>query len=76
MTANRILIQEEVFDAVVKRLAEAMDRELRVGSGLEPTNTQGPLINARQLKRVSPCGTCYEDEKLLIIWFVGSWKTS
>ena len=53
MTANRILIQEKVFDVVVKRLAEAMDRELKVGSGLEPTNTQGPLINARQFKRVS-----------------------
>ena len=53
MTANRILIQEGVFDVVVKRLAEAMDRELKVGPGLEPTNTQGPLINARQFKRVS-----------------------
>lgn len=52
VTANRILIQEKVFDVVVKRLAEAMDRELKVGSGLEPTNTQGPLINARQFKRL------------------------
>ena len=52
VTANRILVQRKLFDQVVEALAAAMDRELKVGPGSDPTNTQGPLINQRQLLKV------------------------
>lgn len=50
--ANRILVQEGIHEKFVKRLAEAMRNELRVGDGLEPTTTQGPLINRGAVEKV------------------------
>lgn len=37
----------------MEKLGRAMDAELRVGHGLEPETTQGPLINARAAEKVS-----------------------
>lgn len=54
VTANRIFVHESIHDEFVSRLAVAMDDDLKVGSGLEPGVNQGPLINQRQLDRVSP----------------------
>ena len=54
VTANRILIHEKIFQQVVDGLAAAMDRELKVGPGLDPTSSQGPIINERQLLKVIP----------------------
>ncbi|CAG0906199.1 unnamed protein product [Darwinula stevensoni] len=53
VSANRILVQEGIYDAFVERFADAMDRELVVGHGLEPGVNQGPIINPRQFARVS-----------------------
>lgn len=50
--ANRILVQSGVYDAFAERLAEAVGRELRVGSGLEPGVQQGPLINEAAVAKV------------------------
>ncbi len=49
--ANRLLIQDGVFDAFSEKLAAAVDK-LRVGSAWENDVQQGPLINDRALAKV------------------------
>ncbi len=49
--ANRILVQEGVYDAFAAKLAEAVGK-LRVGHGTEDGVTQGPLINAKAIEKV------------------------
>jgi len=49
--ANRILVQDGVYDAFAERLVEAVE-ELQVGDGMEPGVTQGPLINAAAVAKV------------------------
>ncbi len=49
--ANRILVQEGVYDAFAERLA-ARVRKLVVGEGTKAGVTQGPLINAKALAKV------------------------
>ncbi|MGH9583642.1 MAG: NAD-dependent succinate-semialdehyde dehydrogenase [Bryobacteraceae bacterium] len=49
--ANRIFVQESVYDAFAAKLAEAAAR-LRVGPAWQDGSEQGPLINARGLAKV------------------------
>jgi succinate-semialdehyde dehydrogenase/glutarate-semialdehyde dehydrogenase len=49
--ANRLLVQASVYDDFAERLARAVDA-LRVGSGLEPNVTQGPLIDLAAVEKV------------------------
>ncbi|GAB4151223.1 MAG: NADP-dependent succinate-semialdehyde dehydrogenase [Sphingomonadales bacterium] len=49
--ANRIFVQDGVFDDFATRLAERVG-QLRVGDGLKGETDQGPLINAAGLKKV------------------------
>ncbi len=49
--ANRILVQEGVYDAFVERLTAAV-AGLKVGSGFDPDVTQGPLIDANAVAKV------------------------
>ena len=49
--ANRILVQEGVYDPFAAKLAEAVGK-LRVGLGTEEGITQGPLINAKAIEKV------------------------
>lgn len=49
--ANRILVQDGVFDAFAQKLKAAVEG-LKVGDGMEPGVTQGPLINADAVKKV------------------------
>jgi succinate-semialdehyde dehydrogenase/glutarate-semialdehyde dehydrogenase len=49
--ANRILVQDSVYDAFAEKLAEAV-RALKVGEGNQPGVTQGPLINADAVAKV------------------------
>jgi succinate-semialdehyde dehydrogenase / glutarate-semialdehyde dehydrogenase len=49
--ANRILVQEGVYDAFATKLAEAVAK-LKVGNGVEAGVTTGPLINAAAVKKV------------------------
>jgi succinate-semialdehyde dehydrogenase/glutarate-semialdehyde dehydrogenase len=49
--ANRILVQDSVYDAFATKLADAV-RGLKVGEGFEPGVTQGPLINADAVAKV------------------------
>jgi succinate-semialdehyde dehydrogenase/glutarate-semialdehyde dehydrogenase len=49
--ANRILVHEQVYDALADRLTAAV-RSFKVGNGLEGKMDQGPLINARAIEKV------------------------
>jgi succinate-semialdehyde dehydrogenase/glutarate-semialdehyde dehydrogenase len=49
--ANRILVQDGVYDAFAGKLKAAVEA-LKVGNGMEPGVTQGPLINADAVKKV------------------------
>lgn len=50
--SNRFLVQSNIHDRFVEKLCEAMEVELRMGHGLEPDTTQGPLINSRAAEKV------------------------
>ncbi len=49
--ANRILVQDGVYDAFAAKLQTAVEA-LKVGPGMEPGVTQGPLINAEAVAKV------------------------
>jgi succinate-semialdehyde dehydrogenase/glutarate-semialdehyde dehydrogenase len=49
--ANRLLVQEGVYDAFVARLVEAV-RKLRIGDGLAGVTEQGPLIDDKAVAKV------------------------
>lgn len=49
--ANRLLVQEGVYDAFVAKLVEAV-RNLRVGDGLKGPTEQGPLIDSKAVAKV------------------------
>jgi succinate-semialdehyde dehydrogenase/glutarate-semialdehyde dehydrogenase len=49
--ANRMLIQDKVYDAFAGKLAEAV-KKLKVGNGMEAGVSQGPLIDAKAVLKV------------------------
>jgi succinate-semialdehyde dehydrogenase/glutarate-semialdehyde dehydrogenase len=49
--ANRILVQDGVYEAFTAKLLEAVAK-LKVGNGMEQGVTQGPLINADAVRKV------------------------
>ena len=49
--ANRLYVQDGVYDAFVEKLA-AKARTIKVGNGFEPGVTQGPLIDGQGLAKV------------------------
>nr|WP_211364164.1 NADP-dependent succinate-semialdehyde dehydrogenase [Propionivibrio limicola] len=49
--ANRLLVQDGVYDAFAAKLAKAV-AELKVGNGVEPGVTQGPLIDQAAVDKV------------------------
>jgi succinate-semialdehyde dehydrogenase/glutarate-semialdehyde dehydrogenase len=49
--ANRLLVQEGVYDLFVAKLVDAV-RKLRVGDGLAGATEQGPLIDAKAVAKV------------------------
>ena len=50
--ANRIFVQDGVYDAFSRRLVDAVEN-LKVGSGLEPNVQQGPLIDKAAMEKVA-----------------------
>jgi succinate-semialdehyde dehydrogenase/glutarate-semialdehyde dehydrogenase len=50
--ANRILVQEGVYEAFAAKLAQAVEAQLKVGNGLEPGVNQGPLIDMAAVEKV------------------------
>jgi succinate-semialdehyde dehydrogenase/glutarate-semialdehyde dehydrogenase len=51
VSANRILVQDGVYDAFSAKLKAAVEA-MKVGNGMEPGVSQGPLINADALNKV------------------------
>jgi succinate-semialdehyde dehydrogenase/glutarate-semialdehyde dehydrogenase len=49
--ANRILVQDGVYDAFAAKLKAAVEA-MKIGNGMEPGVSQGPLINADAVKKV------------------------
>lgn len=49
--ANRLLVQDGVYDAFAEKLVTAVNR-LKMGNGLEQDVTQGPLINETAVKKI------------------------
>jgi succinate-semialdehyde dehydrogenase/glutarate-semialdehyde dehydrogenase len=49
--ANRMYVQDGVYDEFAKRLVAKVE-SLKVGNGLEPGVTQGPLINEKAIEKV------------------------
>ncbi len=49
--ANRLLVQEGVYDAFAEKLAAAV-RKLKVGDGLKGETQQGPLIDMKAVAKV------------------------
>jgi succinate-semialdehyde dehydrogenase/glutarate-semialdehyde dehydrogenase len=49
--ANRLLVQDGVYDAFAQKLAEAVEN-LKVGDGMGEEVTQGPLINEDAVEKV------------------------
>src|SRR5437667_653146 len=50
--ANRLLVQDRVYDAFAAKLIEAV-KKLKPAPGLEPGSTQGPLIDDRAVEKVA-----------------------
>jgi succinate-semialdehyde dehydrogenase / glutarate-semialdehyde dehydrogenase len=51
ISANRILVQDSVYDEFLGRLTEAVTK-LKVGAGTDPDVNVGPLIDAQALSKV------------------------
>jgi succinate-semialdehyde dehydrogenase / glutarate-semialdehyde dehydrogenase len=51
ISANRILVQDGIYDAFVSRLVEETSK-LKVGNGLDPGTTVGPLIEQSAIDKV------------------------
>jgi succinate-semialdehyde dehydrogenase/glutarate-semialdehyde dehydrogenase len=49
--ANRLYVQDGVYDTFIARLAEKA-RGIKVGNGFEPGVTQGPMIDAHAISKV------------------------
>jgi len=49
--ANRILVQDRVYDSFAQKLAAAVGK-LKVGDGLKGETSQGPLINMKAVEKV------------------------
>jgi succinate-semialdehyde dehydrogenase/glutarate-semialdehyde dehydrogenase len=49
--ANRLLVQDDVYDAFALRLVERVQK-LKVGNGLEPGVAIGPLIDSKAVEKV------------------------
>ncbi|OPG08937.1 aldehyde dehydrogenase family protein [Microbispora sp. GKU 823] len=49
---TRVLIQRDVFDAALAAITERASA-IRLGDGLDPLTTMGPLVSARQRDRVN-----------------------
>jgi succinate-semialdehyde dehydrogenase / glutarate-semialdehyde dehydrogenase len=50
--ADRFLVQRNIYEEFLEKLAQTMDRTIVVGNGLHPKTTMGPLISAQSRDRV------------------------
>jgi succinate-semialdehyde dehydrogenase/glutarate-semialdehyde dehydrogenase len=50
--ANRLLVQDGVYDEFARRFGEAVKQQLKVGNGMEEGVSQGPLIDMKAVEKV------------------------
>ncbi|KAK6464833.1 aldehyde dehydrogenase domain-containing protein [Scheffersomyces coipomensis] len=50
--ANRFYIHESVYDEFVENFVAKVKKVVKLGNGLDPETTHGPLIHGRSLKKV------------------------
>jgi succinate-semialdehyde dehydrogenase/glutarate-semialdehyde dehydrogenase len=50
--ANRLFVQAGIYDDFAERLGRAVSEQLKVGNGLDPSVTQGPLIDDAAVRKV------------------------
>jgi succinate-semialdehyde dehydrogenase/glutarate-semialdehyde dehydrogenase len=50
--ANRLLVQDGIYEAFAERFGRAVREQLKVGNGLEEGVSQGPLINMAAVEKV------------------------
>lgn len=50
---NRVIVHESIHDAYVSRLVEKV-KEIKLGNGMEPGVTQGPLVDRRSKDSMQP----------------------
>nr|XP_022301487.1 glutarate-semialdehyde dehydrogenase DavD-like isoform X1 [Crassostrea virginica] len=50
--ANRIYVHESIYDEFVQKLAATVEKDLKVGDGIAPGTTQGPLINKKAVEKI------------------------
>ena len=51
MSANRLFVHEKIYDTFTELLKKKVS-EFQLGFGLDPSSTQGPLVNAAAVKKV------------------------
>lgn len=51
--ANRIMVQEGIYDQFISKLVDAMKDQLHVGDGFHEKTTQGPLISLKAVEKVN-----------------------
>ena len=59
--ANRLLVQDRVYDEFSQKLAKAVG-EMRIGDGLEGETEQGPLIDMAAVEKVQGGSEQHEKE--------------
>jgi phenylacetaldehyde dehydrogenase len=52
VAGSRLYVEESVYDQVVEGVAEQA-RSIKVGNGLDPSTTMGPLVSREQFERVT-----------------------
>ena len=51
--ANRIFVHSRVYDVFAQKLADRVQASFRLGHGLDPETTHGPLIHAKAVEKVT-----------------------
>ncbi len=49
---NRFLVQESVYETFAQKFQAMIDKHLKMGSGMDPSNNLGPLINEQGIAKV------------------------
>jgi phenylacetaldehyde dehydrogenase len=63
---SRLYVEEPVYDQVIEGIAEQA-RSIKVGNGLDPSTTMGPLVSQEQLERVTGYINSGKDDGATII---------
>lgn len=50
---NRVYVANEIYDEFIKILIDKLKKNVRLGPGMDPTVTHGPLVHKRALEKVS-----------------------